>query len=211
MTVGPRLFFGILPPMHRPFVFFVAAVAALASASASVAAAQQSPPAARPAPRGPVAAIGARTVNPAGPFARLSEHQRDSIVDRSRALLGVQYKWAGATPERGVDCSGLVQWVFARVGVHLPHSSALLARLGLPVDRDTATMQPGDLLVFSKKTSRRVSHVGIYVGDGMMVHASSTSKRVVEVPVSEFRGLQLRGVRRVFSLDTSAVRSGPTS
>lgn len=161
--------------------------------------------------RGPVAALEARGANPTGPFARLSEHQRDSIVDRSRALLGVRYKWAGTTPERGVDCSGLVQWVFAKVGVQLPRTSAMMARLGTPVSGDTAAMQPGDLLVFSKKTSRRISHIGIYMGDGMMVHASSTSKRVVEVPVTEFRGLQLRGVRRVFSVDSAAALTGSTS
>jgi cell wall-associated NlpC family hydrolase len=98
--------------------------------------------------------------------------------------------------------------VFARLGIDLPHSSAQLARLGEPVARDTAEMRPGDLLVFSKPKSKRISHVGIYVGDGMMVHASSTSKQVVETPVVEYRGLTLRSVRRVFAVDSTGRGGG---
>lgn len=188
------------------------AAAAPAPVAASVRVAAK-PAAARPVPRmtavrrAPLEAIEARGANPAGPFARLTEVQRDSVVENTRALLGIRYKWAGATPERGVDCSGLVRYVFARLGIELPHSSAQLARLGESVGRDTSDMRPGDLLVFSKPKSKRISHVGIYVGDGMMVHASSTSKEVVETPIVEYRGLTLRGVRRVFAVD-SASRGG---
>ena len=157
----------------------------------------------RPAPRPPVEALEARGANPNGPFARLSEVQRDSIIENSRSLLGIRYKWAGTTPERGVDCSGLVQYVFAKLGITLPHHAADLAKLGSSVARDTSEMQPGDLLVFSKLKSKRISHVGIYVGDGMMVHASSNSKAVVETPILEYRGLQLRSVRRVIALDSA--------
>ncbi len=154
------------------------------------------------APKGPIAAIEARRPNPAGPFARLTEVQRDSVVEGTRALLGVRYKWAGTGPERGVDCSGLVRYVFSKMGIDLPHSAAQLARLGEPVERDTSEMRPGDLLVFSKPASKRISHVGVYVGDGVMVHASSTNRRVVETPVAGY-GLKLRGVRRVFSVDSA--------
>jgi len=123
--------------------------------------------------------------------------------------LGIRYKWAGASPKRGVDCSGLVRYVFARFGIEVPHSAALQARLGAPVGKDTSEMRPGDLLVFSKLTSRRISHVGIYVGDGMMVHASSTSRQVVETPILEYRGLMLQSVRRVFSVDSAAANASP--
>ena len=69
-------------------------------------------------------------------------------------------------------------------------------------------MQPGDLLVFSKLRSKRISHVGIYVGDGMMIHASAVSKAVVETPILEYRSALLRGVRRVISVDSA---KGPAS
>src|SRR5262245_41795655 len=54
----------------------------------------------RSAPKSPLAALEARGANPTGPFARLNETQRDSIIENSRSLLGVKYKWAGETPER---------------------------------------------------------------------------------------------------------------
>jgi len=72
--------------------------------------------------------------------------------------------------------------------------------------------QPGDLLVFGK--GKRISHVGIYVGDGMMIHASSTSHHVVETPVVKYRpagGLQWRGVRRIVAIDTTVIESTPDS
>ncbi len=162
----------------------------------------------RAAAKGPVESIESHGSNPRGPFARLTEVQRDSIVENSRSLLGIKYKWAGATPERGLDCSGLVQYVFAKLGIDLPHHAADLAKLGSSVARDTSEMQVGDLLVFSKLQSKRISHVGIYVGDGMMVHASVGGKGVMETPVLEYRSALLRGVRRVISVDTAMT---PTS
>jgi cell wall-associated NlpC family hydrolase len=165
----------------------------------------------RAAPRTPLAGLAARGSNPSGPFARpfarVNEVQRDSIIHNSRSLLGVRYKWAGATPERGLDCSGFVQYVFKKLGVDLPHHAATLAKLGASMDKDTSAMQVGDLLVFSKMKSKRISHVGIYVGDGMMVHASSRAKQVVEVPIDDYREkMNLRGVRRVIAVDTTGSR-----
>jgi cell wall-associated NlpC family hydrolase len=160
--------------------------------------------------KGPVQAITEREANPAGPFARLTSVQRDSIIEHTRSLLGVKYKWAGINPAKGLDCSGIVKYVFAKLGVELPHRAAELAKLGDPIVKDTAAMQPGDLLVFGK--GKRISHVGIYVGDGMMIHASSTSHHVVETPVVKYRpagGLQWRGVRRIVAVDTSAIESIP--
>jgi len=180
---------------------------AIALVSASSAAAQSSAPAkARRAPaKAPVEAIAARGANPRGPFAKLSAVQRDSIIEHTRSLLGTRYKWAGERPERGLDCSGIVKYVFAKLGVELPHSSRALAKLGGSVTKDTAEMLPGDLLVFGR--GKRISHVAIYVGDGFMIHASSAFRRVVETPVERYRppgGLQWKGVRRVIALDSTA-------
>ena len=158
----------------------------------------------------PVEALSERTPNPTGPFARLSAPQRDSIIEHTRELLGVRYKWAGMNPAKGLDCSGIVKYVFAKLGIELPHHAADLAKLGGSVTRDTAEMRPGDLLVFGK--GKRISHVGIYVGEGMMIHASSSSKRVVETPVVRYRppgGIQWKGVRRVISVDSTIVDGDP--
>jgi cell wall-associated NlpC family hydrolase len=161
--------------------------------------------------KGVVQAITEREANPAGPFARLTSVQRDSIIEHTRSLLGVKYKWAGLNPAKGLDCSGIVKYVFSKLGVELPHRAAELAKLGDPITKDTAAMQPGDLLVFGKG-GKRISHVGIYVGDGMMIHASSTSHHVVETPVVKYRppgGLQWRGVRRIVAVDSAAVEYLP--
>jgi cell wall-associated NlpC family hydrolase len=155
-------------------------------------------------------ALSERGVNPRGPFAKLNVPQRDSIIEHTRSLLGTRYKWAGITPEKGLDCSGFVKYVFAKLGVELPHHAADLARLGGSVTKDTAEMRPGDLLVFGK--GKRISHVGIYVGDGFMIHASSTSRRVIETPVERYRppgGLQWKGVRRVIALDSTVAEGEP--
>ena len=170
---------------------------AITLAAASSAVAQES---------APVKALSERAPNPNGPFARLSIPQRDSIIEHTRSLLGTRYKWAGATPEKGLDCSGFVKYVFAKLGIELPHHAADLAKLGGSVTKDTADMQPGDLLVFGK--GKRISHVGIYVGDGRMIHASSLSKRVVESVVDLHRppgGLQWKGVRRMFAIDSTVI------
>ena len=149
----------------------------------------------------PMEGVLSRTSNPSGPFARLAGPvvlHPDSIVEVSRALLGVRYQWAGSSPDRGMDCSGLVKFVLAHFGVSLPHSSAMMARLGLPVAHDSSEIRPGDLLFFSKPRSTRISHVAIYSGDGRIVHASPGQRKVVETPLRSLgRSVVLRHVRRL--------------
>jgi cell wall-associated NlpC family hydrolase len=183
---------------------------AMLFAVAVPAAAQQKPVAKAPK-KGAVKAVVEREANPAGPFARLTSIQRDSIIQHTRSLLGVRYKWAGLNPAKGLDCSGIVKYVFAKLGVELPHRAAELAKMGDPITKDTAAMQPGDLLVFGK-AGKRISHVGIYVGDGKMIQASSTSRRVVETEVVKYRpagGLQWKGVRRIVALDSTVNENDP--
>jgi len=154
---------------------------------------------------GPVASLLAKGSNPDGPFAAKQVAAADSLVQRARAQLGRRYRFAAASPDRGFDCSGLVKYVLQAFGVDLPHNAARIAREGEPVAADTGALRPGDLLMFGRGRSQQISHVGIYIGDGRMIHASTSQHRVVEVKVpSKGSALKLRTIRRVLRDSTTA-------
>jgi len=92
--------------------------------------------------------------------------QYGGVVGVAMQYLGTPYVWAGAAPG-GFDCSGLVMWAYAQVGVSLPHSSYAQYGYGVPVSRDQ--LQPGDLVFFDG-----LGHVGIYIGGDQFVHAPHT-------------------------------------
>jgi len=131
---------------------------------------------------------------------------RDSVVQVARAQIGKRYRTGGVSPEKGFDCSGLVQYVLAGLQVQVPRTARQQASVGLPLTRDTSRLLPGDLLTFSKGKKGRVSHVGIYVGDGRYVHASSVAGKVIESSIDRpFSPLikAWHGARRILSLDDS--------
>ncbi len=100
--------------------------------------------------------------------------------------IGDPYVW-GATGSHQFDCSGLVQWAYAQVGIDVPRTSQQQAQGGTPVD--PADMRPGDVVTFYDD----VSHVGIYAGNGMMVHASTFG---VPVKVQAVDSFPIHNVRR---------------
>ena len=81
--------------------------------------------------------------------------------------LGVPYVWGGSSPSTGFDCSGFTSYVYAQVGVYLPHHAASQYSMGTAVPYDQ--LAPGDLVFFSG-----LGHVGIYIGGGQFVHAPHT-------------------------------------
>jgi cell wall-associated NlpC family hydrolase len=101
-----------------------------------------------------------------------------SVLQKALALLGTPYRWGGTDPSKGLDCSGLVGYVFrSALGIELPRVSRDLARNGEPVT-DRAQLMAGDLVFFGTKKKGRVDHVGIYLGDGRFVHAPRRGKDV---------------------------------
>jgi cell wall-associated NlpC family hydrolase len=86
------------------------------------------------------------------------------VVGIAMQFLGVPYKWGGASPETGFDCSGFLMYVYAKVGVSLPHNAAMQYQLGTPVSKDQ--LQPGDLVFFDG-----LGHNGMYIGGGQFIHA----------------------------------------
>lgn len=91
------------------------------------------------------------------------------------AMLGTPYHYGGSSPRRGFDCSGLVYYAFRETGIRVPRTTVAQLRHAQPVP--LPEILPGDLLFFRQRSSR-VSHVGIYVGDGWFIHAPSRGKRV---------------------------------
>jgi peptidoglycan DL-endopeptidase CwlO len=113
------------------------------------------------------------------------------VVAIAMRYLGVPYKWGGASPSTGFDCSGLTMYVFAQIGVSLPHHAATQYGLGHAVSR--SELQPGDLVFF-----RGLGHMGMYIGGGNFIHAPQTGDVVKISSLSEpYRVANWVGARRV--------------
>lgn len=105
-----------------------------------------------------------------------AEEYRAAAAKEAMVKVGIHYRYGGSSPETGFDCSGLVAHVFERAwGVLLPRSTAEQRSVGRAVKR--SALQPGDL-VFYNTRGRPYSHVGIYLGDGIFVHAPRRGQRV---------------------------------
>lgn len=131
------------------------------------------------------------------PSTSASSGSGGAVVAEARKYLGVPYVWGGTDPAKGLDCSGLVQLVYRKLGVDLPRVSYQQATQGRAVP-SLAQAQPGDLLAFG---SPRVNHIAIYVGDGKMIEAPrpGLQVRVADVyptPVAIRRVLPEGGVSR---------------
>lgn len=113
----------------------------------------------------------------------VSSGQRQRLVNEARKWIGTPYRHGGAT-RSGSDCSGFVMALFGDVyGIKLPRSSWQQRDYAIPIETDQVV--PGDLLFFATGSQRnRVSHVGVYVGSGLMVHASP-SKGITEARITD--------------------------
>jgi len=111
------------------------------------------------------------------------------VVGIAMRYLGVPYVWGGSTP-RGFDCSGFVSYVFAQIGVSLPHSS--YSQFGMGAAVSISQLQPGDLVFFTG-----ASHVGIYIGGGQFIHAPHTGDVVKISSLSGYYSSNFAGGRRI--------------
>ena len=104
---------------------------------------------------------------------------RSTVVDTTREMLGVRYRYGGGSPEEGFDCSGLVAYSYRRAGVHgLPRSARDLEQRATPISLDA--LQPGDLLFF-RLGGIKTTHVAVYEGNRHFIHAPSSGKGVERV------------------------------
>jgi cell wall-associated NlpC family hydrolase len=118
------------------------------------------------------------------------------LAKRAMSLTGVRYKYGGTSPESGMDCSGLVRYVFQKTWeMDLPRTSDEISRVGRHIEMHD--LQPGDL-VFYNTLRRKFSHVGIYVGDNKFVHAPTAGGKVrVESMELSYWKKRFDGARRI--------------
>ncbi len=107
---------------------------------------------------------------------RGSAYLRDEIVRTAESFIGVPYLYGGSSPDEGFDCSGLTMAVYDLNGLRLPRSSRGQYSGGDAVSR--RELAEGDLVFFSTKMDGKVSHVGVYIGDGHFIHAPGRGKKI---------------------------------
>jgi cell wall-associated NlpC family hydrolase len=154
----------------------------------------------------PMTVAGAQAAKPFAAFSNSAQSLRDSVVQMARAQLGRRYRTGGQTPEKGFDCSGLVSYIMQALNLQVPRTAKQQAKQGLAVSKDTSRLLPGDLLTFGKTKKSAISHVGIYIGDGRYIHASSVAGKVIESAIDRpysplIKGW--RGARRIVAGDDS--------
>jgi len=161
--------------------------AAPTSAPATTAPAAPAAAPAAPAPADPATTAPAPVVQPSAPVTAAGHPEAASLALN---YIGVPYLWGGSTPA-GFDCSGLVSYVYAQLGVDLPHFAAAQYGYGVPVPRDQ--LQAGDLVFFDG-----LNHVGIYIGDGEFVDAPHTGAFVrIDSLSDDWYASRYVGARRI--------------
>ncbi len=156
-----------------------------------------------------VAASGAYAApidEPATPLVRAEKSLRDlggkakdtasDITSYALSLIGVDYRFGGSTPDQGLDCSGLIRYVFQQAtGLLLPRSAREQARVGESISKDK--LQPGDLVFFNTRRFQ-FSHVGLYIGDNRFIHAPSAGGAVQVVSLDNaYWQKAFNGARRI--------------
>ena len=119
---------------------------------------------------------------------------RSQIVANAKKYIGVPYVWGGTTPN-GFDCSGYVQYVLKQSGIYLPRTTTEQYKVGTYVSK--SKLQPGDLVFLQNTYREGISHVGIYIGDGKMIHASSSKGVTISNLSSSYYVEHYYGARRV--------------
>lgn len=135
---------------------------------------------------------GQSTGRPVSPAA-LNGVSAEAIIATAKQYIGVPYVWGGSTPS-GFDCSGYVQYVFGKHGISLPRTSAQQYTVGVWVSK--SNLRPGDL-VFYNTSGSGVSHLGIYIGNGQFIHASSSKGVMISEMSNSYWSARYYGARRI--------------
>ena len=116
------------------------------------------------------------------------------VTKKAKQMLRVPYHWGGTSPQ-GFDCSGLVQYAYKKAGINLPRTAAEQYKATRRIKQKHTVR--GDLVFFHTRRSRkRVNHVGIYLGDGHFIHAPGRGKRVKISRLSKYWKKKMVGIGR---------------
>ena len=154
------------------------------------------------APADVVAPAAKPTTTALGRLTDFTNHASQLAV-QAIGMLGIHYKYGGNTPESGLDCSGLVRYVFKEtLGTELPRTAAEISHVGNTIE--LKDMRPGDL-VFFNTLKRGFSHVGIYLGENRFIHSPSAGGQVrIESMDLSYWKKRFDGARRIADSDGSS-------
>lgn len=129
-------------------------------------------------------------------FREKAKDTASDITSYALSLIGVDYRFGGNSPDQGLDCSGLIRYVFQQAtGISLPRSAREQARVGESISKDK--LQPGDLVFFNTRRFQ-FSHVGLYIGDNRFIHAPSAGGEVQVVSLDNIYWRKaFNGARRI--------------
>jgi LysM repeat protein len=108
-----------------------------------------------------------------------TQNKLDYIIELAKDQLGTPYVWGGSAPWVSLDCSGLTQYVYGKLGIYLPHHAADQFNYGTPVAANQ--LREGDLVFFKEHGSPTITHVGIYLGNDQMINADTDPKNGVQI------------------------------
>jgi len=111
---------------------------------------------------------------------------RSAVVETAMEVMGTPYRWGGEG-EEGFDCSGLIRYAYGEHGLILPRLGRDQASMGMQVERSATELAPGDILGFSDGGGG-ITHVGLYVGDGIFIHSSSSGVKLSSLLSSQGDG-----------------------
>lgn len=165
-------------PISRTSFLALLGLAAFLSACSSAPPARPAAPLQPALTPPPAPAVPLAESRPAPP----APHPGKEVVMYALGLMEIDYRFGGRNPQQGLDCSGMVSYIYENAaGLKLPHNASQMARLGKPIE--TSRLSPGDL-VFFNTNGKKFSHVGIFLGDDRFIHAPSSNGKI---KISSFR------------------------
>lgn len=118
-----------------------------------------------------------------------------ALIGYAKKFINTRYVYGGTTP-KGFDCSGFTRFIYSRFGYRIPHCSQEQVNMGTPISRKR--LLPADLVFFTTLGSTQINHVGIYIGEGKFIHASSGSRVVrIDALSQTYYKKRYQGARRV--------------